>query len=56
MIQISDTQLIIAGIAFLIYAIIYHFIDKKKDRLLKELSKDVAKIKAKLNDNNLHIK
>ena len=56
MIQISEIQLIIAGIAFLIHAIICHIIDKKKDRLVKELSKDVAKIKAKLNDNNLCIK
>lgn len=56
MIQISDTQLIIAGIAFLIHSVICHFIDKKKDRIIKELSKDVAKIKAKLKDNNLRIK
>lgn len=56
MIQISETQLIIIGIVFLIYAIICHIIDKRKDRIIKELSKDVAKIKAKLNDNNLRIK
>ena len=52
MIQITYTKLIIAGIAFLVHAVICHFIDKKKNRLIKELSKDVTKIKEKLNNKN----
>lgn len=52
MIQITYTNLIILGVVFLVYAVICHFIDKKKNRLIKELSKDVAKIKEKLNNKN----